>query len=113
MASEAVDGPGLGAVFLARAEIERRAGNPGAARDALAQALESFYGRMGQSHHEAWFRVQLAFLSLELGDGEVAARRLALARKGFEQCEIPLGLSYCDALEGDVRTANGTLTPGA
>jgi tetratricopeptide (TPR) repeat protein len=109
MANEAVDGPGMGAVDLARAEIARRAGQPAASRDALEHGIGTFYGRVGLSHQVGWLRVQQAYLSLELDDPGAAERQVAGARTLFEEGDIPLGIDYCDAIQERIRAANGAL----
>jgi hypothetical protein len=110
MADEAVDGPGMGAVQLARAEIARTAGRPEIAREAIEHAIEVIYGRAELTHQTAWLRVQQAYLSLELGDVAAAERQVAAARVRFAECEIPLGAEYCSALEQRLQVANGALT---
>jgi hypothetical protein len=110
MAAEAVDGPGMGAVLLVRAEMARLAGDPQQAREALDGALNVFYGVTGLSHYAAWVNTQHAFLSLDVGDIAEAAHRVELARNGFTDCGTRLGLSYCAALDERLRVANGLLT---
>jgi predicted ATPase/DNA-binding SARP family transcriptional activator len=110
MAEEAVDGPGMGAVDLARAEIARRAGSEAAARDALEHAIEVFYGLAGFVHQLAWLRVQQAYLSLEIGDVAAAEAQVTAARSRFEESAIAVGVAYCDAIEERIRAANAALT---
>jgi hypothetical protein len=110
MADEAVDGPGMGAVELARAEMARQAGDPGTAHDAIEHAIEAIYMRARLAPPLAWLRVQQAYLSLELGDSAAAEREIAAAQTLFTECDIPLGGAYCDALEQRVRAVNGALT---
>ena len=110
MAREAVDGPGMGAVELARAEIARRAGEPQSAHDALEQAIELFYARAALFHQLGWLRVQQAYLSLDSGDLAAAEREVAAARRLFDDCDIPLGAEYCTAIDDRLRAANAALT---
>jgi predicted ATPase/DNA-binding SARP family transcriptional activator len=98
MADEATDGPGMGAVLLAKAEIHRAAGDAERAREALDGALNVFYDVTGLMHYAAWVHLQHAYLSLEVGDGAESARRLELARQGFESNRTQLGLDHCAAL---------------
>jgi tetratricopeptide (TPR) repeat protein len=109
MAREAVDGPGMGAVELARAEIARRGGRLEAARDALEQAIEVFYGRARLANQLAWLHTQQAYLSLELGDLAPAEQKLATARSLFAETDIALGIAYCSAIEERLRAANTAL----
>jgi predicted ATPase/DNA-binding SARP family transcriptional activator len=106
MAHEAVDGPGMGAVYLGRAEMARHAGRPADAHAAIGQAIEIIYGLAGLAHELAWFRLQQAYLSLEVGDLTAVERELASARELFTGCGIPLGHSYCAAVEERVQAAN-------
>jgi tetratricopeptide (TPR) repeat protein len=106
MAHEAVDGPGMGAVYLGRAEIARHAGRPADAHEAIEQAIEVIYALAGLAHELAWFRLQQAYLSLELGDLTAVERELATARELFTECGIPLGHAYCAAVEQRVQAAN-------
>ena len=110
MADEAVDGPGTGAVELARAETTRRAGNPEAARDAIEEAIAAIYGRANLTHQLAWLRLQQAYLSLEFADFAGAEDFIGDARTRFIDCEIPLGLAYCSAVEERLKAANGVTT---
>jgi ATP/maltotriose-dependent transcriptional regulator MalT len=110
MAREAVDGPGMGAVELARAETARHAGQPAAARDALERSLELFYDRAGLWHQLGWLRVQQAYLSLDMGDLAAAERQVGEARARFTECDVPVGTEYCTAIEDRLRAANATLT---
>lgn len=106
MAEEAVDGPGMGAVQLGRAEIARQAGDLAAAHDAIERSIEVIYGRARLAQSLAWLRVQQANLSLEVGDLVAAERELAAARDYFTECDIPLGDAYCEAVEVRMRAAN-------
>jgi hypothetical protein len=54
--------------------------------------------------------LQHAYLSLEVGDLEEAARRLALAHGGFTDAGNRAGLAHHAALEERLRAANGMLT---
>jgi hypothetical protein len=110
MAEKAVDGPGMGAVSLARAEIARRAADSATARDALEYAIDVFYGLAGFIHQLAWLRAQQAYLSLDLGDLVAAEGQLTAARERFEESQIALGIAYCDAIEKRLRAANAALT---
>jgi tetratricopeptide (TPR) repeat protein len=110
MADEAVDGPGMGAVQLARAEIARTAGDAREAREAIERGIESFYARAGLTHQLAWLRVQQAYLSLELDEPVTAEHHVAAARARFTEGDIALGLAYCGALEKRLRAVNGALT---
>jgi predicted ATPase/DNA-binding SARP family transcriptional activator len=110
MAEEAVDGPGMGAVDLARAEIARRAGDAAAARDALEHAINVFYGVAGFVHQLAWLRVQQAYLSLDLEDLAAADAQVTAARTQFEEAEIAFGIAYCGAIEDRLRAANKTFS---
>ncbi|HEX6715179.1 MAG TPA: BTAD domain-containing putative transcriptional regulator [Thermoleophilaceae bacterium] len=109
MADEAVDGPGTGAVLLAHAEIARIAGRPDAARAAIDAAIETIYGRQDLIHQVAWLRVQQAYLSLELTDAAAAERQVVDASARFSECDMPLGLRYCDAIEERLRAVNTAL----
>ena len=109
MAEEAVDGPGMGAADLARAEIARRAGEHGVARDAIEHALAVFYGIAGFVHQGAWLRVQQAYLSLEIDDVAAAEAHVSAARPRFEEAAIAVGIAYCSAIEERIRTANAAL----
>ena len=106
MAREVVDGPGMGAVHLGRAEIARQAGRPGEANEAIEQAIEIIYGLAGLTHELAWFRLQQAYLSLDLGDFQAVTRNLALARELFTECGIAVGHAYCSAVEERMQAAN-------
>jgi ATP/maltotriose-dependent transcriptional regulator MalT len=110
MADEAVDGPGIGGVLLTRAEIARVGGDPQAAREALDAGLTAFYGGTGLLHYASWVHLQHAHLSLETGDVEESARRLAQASAGFTESATQAGLDYCEALDERLRAANGMLT---
>jgi predicted ATPase/DNA-binding SARP family transcriptional activator len=110
MSEEALDGPGMGAVDLARAEIARRAGDDAAARDALEHAIGVFYGLAGFVHQLAWLQVQQAYLSIELEDLAAAEVQVTAARSRFEDGGIELGIAYCSAIEDRLRTANRTPT---
>jgi predicted ATPase/DNA-binding SARP family transcriptional activator len=110
MADEAVDGPGMGGVMLARAEIERQAGDFEKARDALDAGLTVFYGVTGLRHYASWIHLQHAHLSLGLGDLHETERRLEFARAGFADSGTQLGLDYCAAVDARLRAANGLLT---
>jgi hypothetical protein len=98
MADEATDGPGMGAVLLAEAEIHRTSGDAERAREALDGALTVFYGVTGLMHYTSWVHLQHAYVSLEVGDGPESSRRLELARAGFESNGTQLGLEHCAAL---------------
>lgn len=110
MAAEAVDGPGMGGVLLARAEIERGVGDFQAACEALDGALTVFYGVTGLHHYASWVNLQHAYLSLELGNLDEAERRLGLARTGFRGSGTQIGLDHCAAVDARLRAANGLLT---
>jgi predicted ATPase/DNA-binding SARP family transcriptional activator len=110
MADEVADGPGMGAVQLARAEIARTEGRPEDARAAIARAIEVIYGRAEMTHQLAWMRLQQAYLSLELGDLAAAQDQVSDARTRFDETQIPLALEYCNAVEQRLRAANGALT---
>ncbi|MEA2424105.1 MAG: hypothetical protein QOH13_515, partial [Thermoleophilaceae bacterium] len=110
MADEAVDGPGMAGVLLARAEIARVRGDLQGAREALDGALTVFYGRAGLLHDASWVHLQHAHLSFEVGDVDETARRLDHARSGFTESGTALGVDYCAALEQRLHTANGLLT---
>jgi predicted ATPase/DNA-binding SARP family transcriptional activator len=110
MADEAVDGPGMGGVLLARGEIERGLGNLQEARAALDGALRVFYGVTGLHHYASWVNLQHAYLSFELGDFPETERRLQLARSGFAESGTQLGLDHCAAVNARLRAANGLLT---
>ncbi|MFL5841821.1 MAG: AfsR/SARP family transcriptional regulator [Thermoleophilaceae bacterium] len=110
MADEAVDGPGMGGVLLAQAEIARVRGLPQDAREALDGALTVFYGGTGLLHYASWVHLQHAHLSLEVGDVTESARRLDLAHGGFADSGTRLGLDYCAALGERLHAANGMLT---
>jgi hypothetical protein len=110
MADEAVDGPGMGGVMLAQAEVARGAGQPQEAREALDRALAVFYGGTGLLHYASWVHLQHAHLSLEVGDIAETARRLDLAHGGFVDSGTGLGLDYCAALAERLQGANGMLT---
>jgi tetratricopeptide (TPR) repeat protein len=110
MADEAVDGPGTGAVQSARAEVERSAGRPELAREAIEEAVDAVYGRAGLNHHLGWLRVQQAYLSLDLGDVVATERHVEDAKVHFVDCEIPLGMAYCAAVDARLRAVNGALT---
>jgi predicted ATPase/DNA-binding SARP family transcriptional activator len=99
MAEEAVDGPGMGGVLQAEAEIARFRGDPEKARAAIDGALTVFYGITGLLYYAAWLHLQHAHLSLEVGDTAEVERRLGLAREGFAVVDTTVGLAYCDALE--------------
>jgi len=99
MADQAVDGPGMGAVLQAQAEIARLRGAPDEARQALDGALTVFYGTTGLHYYAAWLHLQHAFLSLEVGDVDESARRIELARNDFADSGTTLGLDYCAAIE--------------
>jgi predicted ATPase/DNA-binding SARP family transcriptional activator len=109
MADEAVDGPGMGAVQLARAEIARTAGRPEIAREAIEHAIGVIYGRAELTHQLAWLRLQQAYLSLELRDVAAAERQVTAACARFAECEIPLGAEYCRVVEQRLQVANGSL----
>jgi hypothetical protein len=96
----------VGAVHLARAEIARHAGRPAEAHAAIEQAIEIIYGLAGLMHELAWFRLQQAYLSLEVGDLPAVERELAGARQLFSDCGIPLGQVYCAAVQERVQAAN-------
>jgi tetratricopeptide (TPR) repeat protein len=110
LANEAVDGPGMGGALLARAEIERSAGDPEKARQAIDAALRVFYGGTGLRHYASWMHLQHAWLSLDVGDLPEAGRRVEIARSGFRYSATQLGLDYCAAIEARLRAANGLLT---
>jgi predicted ATPase/DNA-binding SARP family transcriptional activator len=110
MAEEAVDGPGMGGALLARAEIERSAGDPEKAREAIDAALSVFYGGTGLRHYSSWMHLQHAWLSVDVGDLVEAERRLDIARAGFADSGTVLGLDYCAAVDARLRAANGLLT---
>jgi ATP/maltotriose-dependent transcriptional regulator MalT len=97
MADEAVDGPGMGAVLMTRAEVARLGGDHQGARDAVDAALRVFYGDEGILH-ASWLQLQHAHLSLEVGEPAEAARRLELARAEFTESGTQLGLDYCAAM---------------
>jgi tetratricopeptide (TPR) repeat protein len=109
MADEAVDGPGMGAIESARAEIARTARQPDEARGAIDDAVSAIYGRSALTHHLAWMRVQQAHLSLELGDPEAADRCVADARERFTEADMPLGLAYCQAVEKRLEAVNAVV----
>jgi hypothetical protein len=109
MADEALDGPGMGAVDLARAEIARRVGDSAAARGAIEHAIGVFYGLATFVHQLAWLRVQQAFLSLELDDPASAETQVRDARARFEEARIPLGIDYCSVIEERIQAANAAL----
>jgi tetratricopeptide (TPR) repeat protein len=110
MGSEADDGPGMGGVLLAQAEIHRNRGEFDKARDALDGGLAVFYGVTGLLHYASWVHVQHAYLSLELGDFPETERRLDQAWSGFEQSGTALGMEHCRAIGERLRAANGMLT---
>src|SRR3954454_9377087 len=112
MADEAVDGPGMGGVLHASAEIKRRRGDLEGARAALREGLTVFYGATGLRHYAAWMHLQLAYLSMELGDGAEVAGRLTLAWDGFASSGAAFGPDRCVYLDERLRTANGLLTEG-
>jgi predicted ATPase/DNA-binding SARP family transcriptional activator len=106
MADEAVDGPGTGAVELARAEIARLAGDPQRARDAIEEAIEAIYARANLTHQLAWLALQQAHLSLDMGDVAAATGFVEEARTRFTEGAIARGPDYCEALEERLRAVN-------
>jgi hypothetical protein len=100
----------MGGVLLARAEIDRLAGDLQSAREALDGALTVFYGITGLHHYASWVNLQHAYLSLELGDLRETERRLAVARIGFMDSATQLGLECCAVVDARLRAANGLLT---
>ena len=110
MGEEAVDGPGMGAVLLTKAEICRTQGDLEQARLALDGALTVFYEVTGLIHYASWVHLQHAYLSAEAGDNGEAARRLDFAWNGFTESRTQLGLDHCVALGARLRGANSTLT---
>jgi predicted ATPase/DNA-binding SARP family transcriptional activator len=111
MADEAVDGPGTGAVELARAEIARLAGRPERARDAIEESIEAIYGRANLTHQLAWLCVQQAHLSLDVGDVAAATRLVEEARARFTEGAIARGPDYCAAVEERLRAVNSAAAP--
>jgi tetratricopeptide (TPR) repeat protein len=110
MGAEADDGPGMGGVLLAKAEIQRTRGEIEQAREALDAALAVFYGVTGLLHYASWVHLQHAYLSQELGDADETGRRLDLAWSGFEQSGTRLGMDHCLAVSERSQPANGLLT---
>jgi hypothetical protein len=100
----------MGAVLMAEAEIHRTHGALERACVALDGALNVFYGVTGLLHYAAWVHLQHAYLSLELGDGDEAARRLDQAWAGFSDSRTQFGLDHCIALGERLPAANGVLT---
>ena len=110
MAEQVLDGPGMGGVLLARAELYRGTGQLDAAREALNTALTVFYGITGLMGYASWLHLQHAYLSLELGDDDEVTRRLDIAWNGFSASETRSGLEHCRAVGERLRAANGLLT---
>jgi tetratricopeptide (TPR) repeat protein len=107
MADEAADGPSMGGVLLAEAEIHRLDGDPQRAREALEGALVVFYGVTGLVHYASWVHLQHAYLSQEVGDLQEAARRLEIARSGFTESGSAVALERCAVVDARLRALTG------
>jgi hypothetical protein len=110
MGAEADDGPGMGGVLMARAEIHRTRGEPQRARESLEAALAVFYGVTGLLHYASWVHLQHAYLSLELADVPEVMSRLDQAWNGFEESGTRLGMDHCLAVSERLQAANAMLT---
>ena len=110
MSVEADDGPGMGGVLQARAEIHRTRGELEEACNALDGALAVFYGVTGLLHYSSWVQLQVAYLAAEMANHAEAAHRLDLAWSGFADSGTRFGLDHCVAVGERLQAANGVLT---